>query len=211
MKIEYWSDFSCPFCYIGITRMKRVLAELGIDHVEIVIKAFQLEPYRTESQRLNTVTLFMNKYRMPEKIAKEQIDKIHQAGKAEGLNIHYENPIFSSTMDAHRLVKMAQEKYSQTIANDLAEKFYKAYFTDNLDLSDKAFLSETAKSTGITDSDIQAVLTTMDYRNVVYIEQSQAQNRGINLVPHFIIDRQVELSGALSDEKIKEVLAKFIQ
>nr|WP_295161898.1 DsbA family protein [uncultured Methanobrevibacter sp.] len=25
MKITYWSDFACPYCYIGNTRLKRAL------------------------------------------------------------------------------------------------------------------------------------------------------------------------------------------
>ena len=29
MKIEIWSDYACPFCYIGEKRLARALAEVG--------------------------------------------------------------------------------------------------------------------------------------------------------------------------------------
>lgn len=30
MEIMYWSDIACPFCYIGATRLKRALTQLGL-------------------------------------------------------------------------------------------------------------------------------------------------------------------------------------
>ena len=47
MKITYWSDYACPYCYIGEARMKKALGEIteneNVD-VEIEMKAFQLDP-----------------------------------------------------------------------------------------------------------------------------------------------------------------------
>ena len=28
MKIELWSDYACPFCYIGEKRLEKALAEI---------------------------------------------------------------------------------------------------------------------------------------------------------------------------------------
>ena len=46
MKIELWSDYACPFCYIGEKRLEKALAEIdGGDKVEIEFKSFELDPY----------------------------------------------------------------------------------------------------------------------------------------------------------------------
>ena len=29
MKITYWSDYACPWCYIGVSRLKNAIKELG--------------------------------------------------------------------------------------------------------------------------------------------------------------------------------------
>ena len=45
MKVTYWSDFSCPYCYIGEIRLAKAIESLGIgDDVEIEMKAFELNP-----------------------------------------------------------------------------------------------------------------------------------------------------------------------
>jgi len=45
MKIEIWSDYVCPFCYIGKRRLEQALDLF--DHrekVEVVFRSFQLNP-----------------------------------------------------------------------------------------------------------------------------------------------------------------------
>lgn len=45
MKIEIWSDYVCPFCYIGKTQLEHALDTFSHkDDVEIVFKSFELEP-----------------------------------------------------------------------------------------------------------------------------------------------------------------------
>ncbi|MBF5066093.1 DsbA family oxidoreductase, partial [Salmonella enterica subsp. enterica serovar Istanbul] len=45
MKIEVWSDFVCPFCYIGKRRLEMALAQFPHrDQVEVEFKAFELDP-----------------------------------------------------------------------------------------------------------------------------------------------------------------------
>ena len=45
MKIEVWSDYVCPFCYIGKRRLEEALEETGLgDKVEVVFKAYELDP-----------------------------------------------------------------------------------------------------------------------------------------------------------------------
>ena len=40
MKITYWSDYACPYCYIGETYLKQAIAEREIgNQVEVKMKA----------------------------------------------------------------------------------------------------------------------------------------------------------------------------
>lgn len=41
--LTIWSDFACPYCYIGETRLQRAIEELGLsDQVTIDFRAFEL-------------------------------------------------------------------------------------------------------------------------------------------------------------------------
>lgn len=42
MKIVYWSDYACPYCYIGETHLKTAIRELGLERETTVeMKAFR--------------------------------------------------------------------------------------------------------------------------------------------------------------------------
>jgi predicted DsbA family dithiol-disulfide isomerase len=50
MRIDIWSDIACPWCYIGLTRFDRVLAEFPhADEVKVTLHSFQLDPTLPES------------------------------------------------------------------------------------------------------------------------------------------------------------------
>ena len=45
MKVTYWSDYACPFCYIGETSLKQAIANLKMEHdIQLEMKAFELDP-----------------------------------------------------------------------------------------------------------------------------------------------------------------------
>ena len=56
IKILYWSDFICPFCYIGEQRMKNLIKELEItDKFEFKLLAFELDPNAPRESKLNRI------------------------------------------------------------------------------------------------------------------------------------------------------------
>ena len=63
MEIVYWSDYACPYCYIGETHMKTALQELSLtDKVKIEMKAFELDPFASKEYTGTTVDRFARKY-----------------------------------------------------------------------------------------------------------------------------------------------------
>lgn len=64
MKITYWSDYACPYCYIGEARLKKAIAEIPeLKDIETEMKAFQLDPTAGEHATGDTQTRFAHKYR----------------------------------------------------------------------------------------------------------------------------------------------------
>ena len=117
MKITYWSDYACPYCYIGEARLKKAISEVeGDKDIEVEMKAFQLDPTAGEHAVGDTQTRFAHKYGISFEDAGRQIDTISQMGIAEGLDFRYATTLFTNTMDAHRLTKLAQEKNDPVLA-----------------------------------------------------------------------------------------------
>ena len=112
MKITYWSDFACPYCYIGNTRLKRAIDDLNLD-VEFDIRAFELDQNAPENVQSTTVERFAKKYGLSLEDAKRQVAQISGLGHDEGIDFKYETTLYTNTRDAHRLMKLAQSKYHE--------------------------------------------------------------------------------------------------
>ena len=206
MKIVYWSDYACPYCYIGEVRMKKALSELGIT-ADLEMKAFRLDPYAGQHAESDTVTRFAKKYMLSKEQAAANIEHISQLGKAEGLDFKYATTLFTNTMDAHRLTKLAQSK-SAELADAVSEKLYKAYFTDNLELADRELLTKIGTECGLDEKEITEMLVSSNYEDEVRLDEREAARYGIHGVPYFVINGKLAISGAEATDTLMIALAK---
>ena len=206
MKIVYWSDYACPYCYIGEVRMKKALSELGIT-ADLEMKAFRLDPYAGQHAESDTVTRFAKKYMLSKEQAAANIEHISQLGKAEGLDFKYATTLFTNTMDAHRLTKLAQSK-SAELADAVSEKLYRAYFTDNLELADRELLTKIGTECGLDEKEITEMLVSSNYEDEVRLDEREAARYGIHGVPYFVINGKLAISGAEATDTLMIALAK---
>jgi len=80
MKIELWSDFACPFCYIGKTKFENALKRFPHkDQIEVIYKAYQLNPNAPKVMTTDPITAFAKGHRMNNKKAKEKFAMFVQA------------------------------------------------------------------------------------------------------------------------------------
>lgn len=138
MKIEIWSDYACPFCYIGEKRLERALAELGDTTVSVEFRSFELDPTAGREVTSSTPKRFALKYGLSLDAAQERIEQISLMGRREGIDFRYSTTRYTNTFDALRLTKYAQEHGHDEIIG----KLFDAYFTKNLELSDRAVLKK---------------------------------------------------------------------
>ena len=90
MHISIWSDFACPYCYIGEVRLRRVLRDLRAESgVSIVMKSFELDPGACPEVVSSTEDRFAKKYGLSTAEAAWQIECISPAGRREGLAFNY--------------------------------------------------------------------------------------------------------------------------
>ena len=207
MKVVYWSDYSCPFCYIGEARLKKAAEEAGVNIVP-EMKAFQLDPTAGLHAEGDTVTRFAKKYGLSMESAAHRIDMISEMGRGEGIDLCYATTLFTNTMDAHRLTKFAFYKGGPVLAEQIAKKLYAAYFTDNLELADHCVLKRIAMECGLDEADIDELLASDRYKDEVLLDEREAQRYQIYAVPYFLVNGVYAISGADSVEHIREILER---
>ena len=210
--LTIWSDFACPYCYIGETRMQNAIAELGIaDQVAIDFRAFELDPNAPMEVVSSTPERFAMKYRLSLEGAKEQIEQISSLGRELGIDFRYATTQYSNTRDAHRLMKLAEAKYDRETTGRLNEALFKAYFVENLVLADHKVLLDKAVGAGMKEADVKEVLESNMYDDEVRFDEREAMMRGVHGVPYFVINGGFAIPGAMSTDGFKSALLRELK
>ena len=206
MKIEIWSDYACPFCYIGEKRLARALAEVGDKNISVEFKSFELDPYADKAVVSATPERFAEKYGLSLDAAKERVEQISLMGRREGIDFRYATTRYTNTFDALRLTKFAQEKGH----DEIITKLFDAYFTKNLELSDFAVLKKIAVECGLDGNEVGEVLNSDRYAEDVRADELQAAQLGIHGVPYFVVGGKYGLSGAQPVDILKQAITEAL-
>ncbi|KIL42694.1 DsbA family oxidoreductase [Jeotgalibacillus soli] len=206
MKVEIWSDYVCPFCYIGKRRFEEALSQFSHrDEVEVVYKSFQLDPNAKRDPDQDVHDVLAGKYGMSREKAKTMNEQVAQQAKEVGLDYYFDRMIHTNTYDAHRLAHYAAE---QGKMKELTERLLKAYFTDSLHIGDHETLARLASEVGLDQEKALAVLGSDNYKEHVQNDVQEAGRIGISGVPFFVFQQKYAVSGAQPSEAFLQVLNK---
>ncbi|MBQ9298943.1 MAG: DsbA family oxidoreductase [Clostridia bacterium] len=212
MKIIYWSDYACPYCYIGETYLKQAVRNLGMeDQIEVEMKAFELDPDAGKAYAGPTVDRFAKKYGLSLQGAQARIDGISQMGRDAGLDFRYAETRYTNTFDAHRLTKLARQSEDKGLAGRLSERLYKAYFSEGLELADHDVLLRIAAEEGMDDDAVKALLSTDEYAMDVRLDEREATRYGVHGVPYFVLNGQLAIPGALPVESMEQAIRQAME
>jgi len=207
MKIEVWSDFVCPFCYIGKRRLEMALDQFPHKNdVDVEFKSFELDPNSPVYSGKNIHEVLATKYGMSIEQAKQSNAQIGQQAASIGLTFNFENMKPTNTFDAHRLAKFAKLHGKEKI---VTENLLQSYFTESKNLGDLETLAEIAEASGLDRQETLQVLNDKTaYANDVRIDEGLAQQYNITGVPYFIVNQKYAISGAQPTETFVGALQK---
>ncbi|MBE1555133.1 DsbA family oxidoreductase [Sporosarcina limicola] len=206
MKIEVWSDYVCPFCYIGKRRLEEALEETGLgDKAEIVFKAFQIDPNTPTTSDESIQEGLAKKYGMSVDETKKMTENVAAQAKTVGLDYDFDNMKPANTFNAHRLAKLAEE---QGISGEMSERLLRAYFIDAEAIGENDVLLRIAEEMGLDQNRTKAMLESDEFTTDVKNDITEAGKIGVQGVPFFVINRKYGISGAQSAEEFASALRK---
>lgn len=206
MKIEVWSDFVCPFCYIGKRRLEHALEKFPHrDQVNVVFKSYQLDPDAEHQPGKSFDQTFSELKGIPLEQVHAMNKQVAEQAETVGLTYHFDTMKYSNTFDAHRLAKSAAEEGKE---KELTERFFQAYFTESELLSDHAALVRLAEEIGMKAGVAEEVLGSCKFRNKVNEDIDVAKQIGVQGVPFFVLNEKYAISGAQPEAVFTEVLEK---
>ncbi|KGP74457.1 DsbA family oxidoreductase [Pontibacillus yanchengensis] len=209
MQIEVWSDFVCPFCYIGKRRLEEALAEFPeADQVDISFKSFELDPSAPVDSDKNTYERLAAKYGKSLEEAKQMTEGVRQQAEQVGLQFDFDHMIPTNTFDAHRLFQKAHEK---GLGDKVSEKLFHAHFEATKHIGNRETLTALALEAGMAQEDVDAAFQEEQYAESVRKDEQEAQQIGVQGVPFFVFNRKFAISGAQPKEAFMQGLNKALE
>lgn len=207
IKVDIWSDFVCPFCYIGKRQLDLAAEKLGLkDELQVNYHSFELHPESPTKRGTLFIDALLNRYPDEAYIRTNVMAPMAAAAEAEGLVMKFDNLEVQNTLDAHRLAKYAKF-YSKE--EEFFAKGYEYIFKDNKFLADPEVLVELATEVGLDGDQARAVIEDKEKFKVLVEEDiAKARNMGIDGVPFFVFNDKFTLGGAVGVDKFVQALEK---
>jgi predicted DsbA family dithiol-disulfide isomerase len=178
--IEFFSDFSCPWCYIT----KRRLAAAADSLPKNISVRIHWRPFVVpRPPRDRAAEAFLTRLGATERIA-FAFDRI---------------AVEPDTVDAHRLVVLAQqERQSPDLVAALVERLYRAHFTEGRDIGDRATLTAIAGESGLDTQRAQDWLEGNGGRVLVGESERRVRALGVDTIPFVLVNGHVGIRGSRS-------------
>ncbi|GGS91101.1 DsbA family oxidoreductase [Streptomyces chromofuscus] len=204
MKVEIWSDLTCPWCGLAGHRLDRAVERFahGGD-VELIHRSFPLDPDLPSSPAVPTRQALKQKYGMDDAQAEAATRRVEVLAEREGLRpyIVLDNKK-AGTQLAHEFLAHATAQGKHAEAWRLT---FRAYFGEAHSLFDVDALLELSDELGLDREETRQVLVERRFRQQVRDEARRAGTLGARGVPFLVIDGQYAVAGAQDTETFLDV------
>jgi len=203
--IDVFSDFVCPWCFIGGVRLEQALAGMA-DEVtaEVTYHPFFLDP-TVPTEGISIPQMLRQKYGVD---PKQLWSRAEAAARESGITLDLSlQPTMYRTARAHTLVRHAEAKGTQLA---LAAALFRAYFQDAANITDPDVLAGIAEQHGFTRSEALELIGSEAELELSSEAAISAAQGGIRGVPFFVFDGNLAVSGAQSVSVLQAAIRQAV-
>lgn len=198
LKIDLYTDVSCPWCLIGQHRLNRVLAErfselaIDIEHHPVLLVP------DVPSQGIRIADFLNERYGIEDPSASWV--RPEAEARASGLNLDLKKqPFLYPTLPAHTLIRLARQRGTQ---HAIALALSTAYFLEARNISDPDVLANVGASHGFDRSEVKHLVRDTDELQRTLLDVTRSEADGVRSVPHFVFDGRLSLNGGRSEDDL---------
>lgn len=204
IKIEFFHDVICSFCFPMSARMRRIAK--SYNNVEVIHRSFALG-WEAED--------FIRDFGSREAVKPEVLSHWAQANKnddehrfnIEGMQqTDFNFPISKPSLKA---AKAAYLIGGDDLYWDVFDRIQNKLFVENKNIEDIAILEEAVKETNIPFTVWKAQFENDETEKAVLVDLQLAQAYGVNSVPTLVINQKYVIIGAQTQEMIEQELIRI--
>lgn len=205
LHIEMVSDLVCPWCWVGLRRLKAAINQVPELNVEILFRPYELDE-SIPPGGVDYKTYMQARFGTGEgrSRANQMKTLLIEYGQAEDIPFNFDKITRRpNSFNAHRLVRWAQ---GQNLGNEAKEALFEAVFSNGQDIGDHETLVTLAASIGLDANIISDLLVSDADVADTRAEQKLFRDMGISGVPTFVAHRRIAMQGAETVDKLTEFL-----
>jgi len=196
LKVIAYSDYICPFCYIGYHRIEQLKKEYNLD---VEWKPFEIHPETPKDGALTENLPF------PKGYLEMAFANVKRLADEDGLKLNFSEKLPNSRLALY-ISEFARKKGK-------FEEFHKlvleSYWLEGKDIGDKRLLLNLAESVGLDKEEIEVFLDTEEPFEVIKQSLKEVRRYGINGVPAFMIEDRL-IYGAQPYDVFKKVINEIM-
>ena len=194
LKIVMFSDYICPFCYVGFETVRRLKPEFKF---ELEWRGFQIHP------ELPAEGISADREHSNPDARRALWERISAMADAVGFSMRPPAVLTNSR------AALAATEFARESGRDeaLEERIYRAYFGEGLNIGDPAVVARLGSEAGLDSAEVADAIKSPKYELRLKNNALAANQRGVNGVPTFFIG-EYPLVGAQSPDAMRSILKR---
>jgi len=196
LKLMIFSDYVCPWCYVGQGVVNRLVDEY---HADVEWRPFYLRP-DTPPEGME----------LPDYVkahAAETHTRLKQMATAAGMEMVF-SPRLPNTRIAHEATEYAREKGKQF---EFHRVVFDKYYGKGEDISKWDVLKDAATQVGLDADEMQREVEAGKYTASVNAMVQEAEDIGVSGVPTYVLNERYAIVGAQPYEAFLQALEEIEQ
>ncbi len=205
MKVEIWSEVTCPWCGLGNHRVARAVERFEhADEVDLVHHSFPLGGSFPEGRTFSVREALLRQHGIGGDRAEASTRRIEKLAESEGLTPYrvLDNEVGNTDL-AHEFLAHASAQGRNREAWDLIFGTYFGRAEPVFSLEDLLGLSD---ELGLDREQTRQALTDRRYRRQVRDDAARAQRLGATGAPFIVVDGRYGVPGAQESDSLLELL-----
>ena len=194
--VTVFSDYICPFCYVGARRLLNLADEFDLD---ILWASIEIHP-ETPPEGMPVEDLGY-----PTEQWQQMMDALTRMAEAEGLPI-VERTFTTNSRRALLLAEAAKDAGRDVFAC-VHERLFRAYFGERRNIGDPEVLWSIATECGMDDRAVESAWLSQEVADRLRQYHEAAVRVGVSGTPTYVINNERALVGAVETDELRRALA----